>query len=165
MRVDGNTNSLTAEAAFLAMFGFVGELGRLMEDAAGVTALLDAITPRTDEIDPHSSPRWRQWLQSISIAKQEPELERARSADEAPSTVRDQREPSDPDLTTTSLEAFDSVIRFLEEIRPSFRAADDILGEIRYSVLERPDAVPNTRDPGTWHDWLEHIHRVEADTT
>lgn len=150
---------LTALEAFEGTVGFLREYGALMADSAGISALLEAIDPATNDSAPAAGV-WRDWVEAADLAIREPELDRPRAAARRdPWRTVGRLIDDGPDVRLTALQGFDAMIRLLEHLEPNFRAANDILGEIYYSEFS-PDGELNTRDPETWYDWLRHAREA-----
>ena len=152
---------LTALQAYRGTVGFLREYGAPMADSAGISALLEAVAPPTDDstrVPPASI--WRDWVEAFDLAIREPELDRPRGAARREHRITAARSIDDgPEVLLTALQGFDAMIRLLEHLEPSFRAANDILGEIYYSEFS-PGGALDTSDPGTWYDWLRHAREA-----
>jgi hypothetical protein len=139
-----STVCLSPDQAFRVMIRFLSEVRTFMPNQAAIDGLVSELC--------ESAVSRGAWHSAVSQAFEVPELVRHGAGhskvEGGPGTAA---EPA----CLTRLQSFDAMVRMLEAMTPRHPVAPDILSELYYS--EAYSESLNTRDPGTWNDWLRHV--------
>ena len=135
------------------MLRFLDEVRSYMPDEGAIDSLAGDLRDAATE-----SPVWSDWLSGVRRAIVTPQ--RKRPSDH-PATSENVSAPRIEPTCLTGLQSFDAMIRMLEKMADRHPVARDILSELYYA--EAYDEALDTRDPGTWNDWVRHIEAELAE--
>jgi hypothetical protein len=94
---------------------------------------------------------WAEWLTAVRLALLEPRASAGPAASSSEKLTPSAAEPA----RLTALQSFDAMIRLLEAVADRHPVARDIVPQLYYSEVY--DWSINTRDPGTWGDWIDEV--------